>query len=716
MGSEPRGLLRGLVVAVILVTAGFGLPARAALMRDPAARSRVAILPVAPAAAAPSVESAATAPSSRPGPSVVAPLAGDVALPFPATHVGLRWRGAESDAVDVRWRGPGEWGPWQRLAVWDDAGDDHAGIVASGLVRPDPGATGLAVRWPATARDVEAVIIDAGPDPADGGYSAPASATTGGVGQRRVAGEKAAQPPVITRREWGANEGMRKGHPEFAPISKLVVHHTVTANNDPDPAQTVRAIYAYHTRSNGWNDIGYNFLVDQQGRIYEGRFARQYRPGEAPTGEDDAGRGVIGAHAKAVNPGTAGVAMLGDYSGGYQPPGPAVDALVRLLAWKAARHDIDPKGASPFTAVDGSRRSFPNIAGHRDVGDTGCPGGRLYDRLPEIRQRVAETIGQPAAPAPPPPPAPLPPLPPPVPAFPGFWSVAADGRIRSYGDAVPAGDLAGRPLGGAVVSLAGTPSGRGYWMLGADGGVFAFGDAPFAGAATGHLRSPAIRLEPTPTGKGYWVLSAAGEVAAFGDAAFFGQVFPLPFQAVGIAATPSGRGYWIATADARVLPFGDAVLHSLIGGPLADSASWTLAGAVAGAAQPGAGERSTASPAATVAIAASPDGKGYWLLAADGGVFSFGVPFHGSVPARQPYANAVELRVTDSGGGYYVAGRDGAVFAFGDGDRRRERPAGGVSVVDVAFRPTATRPASSSVVPDVRPGVPDVSPGRLPGS
>jgi hypothetical protein len=469
------------------------------------------------------------------------------------------------------------------------------------------------------------------------------------------------------------------------------VHHTVTQNNDPDPAQTVRAIYAYHTRGNGWNDIGYNFLVDQQGRVYEGRFARAYRPGEAPTGEDEAGRGVIGAHAKAVNPGTAGVALLGDYSGGFVPPAPAVDSLVRLLAWKAARHDIDPKGASPFTAVDGSPRSFPNIAGHRDVGDTGCPGGRLYERLPEIRQRVADTIGAPAAPPPPPPPAPLPvPAPPAVPEFPGFWSAGSDGRVRVFGDARPAGDLAGRKLAGPIVSLAATPGGHGYWMAGADGGVFAFGDAPFLGAPVGQFRSAAVRLEPTPSGKGYWVLSAGGEVAAFGDAAFRGQLFPLPLTAVGLASTPSGQGYWVATADAHVLAFGDAVLQTATGGAL------PAVGAAPGPPRPA---------APTVAIAASPDGKGYWLLARDGGVFSFGVPFHGSVPDRRPYTKAVTLRASDSGAGYYVAGGDGAVFAFGDADRRRERtPSAAEAVVDVAFRPTgAPRPPTPVVTPPAAP-------------
>ena len=152
-----------------------------------------------------------------------------------------------------------------------------------------------------------------------------------------------------------------------------------------------------------------------------------------------------------------------------------------------------------------------------------------------------------------------------MPEFPGFWAAAADGRIQAFGDVRSAGDLAGRQLGGPIVSLAATPAGRGYWMVGADGGVFAFGDAPFLGAPAGQLRSPAIHLEPTPTGKGYWVLSAAGEVFAFGDAPFRGQLFPLPVNAVGLAATPTGQGYWIATADAQVFAFGDAVLQAATG-------------------------------------------------------------------------------------------------------------------------------------------------------
>ncbi|MEW6474128.1 MAG: N-acetylmuramoyl-L-alanine amidase [Actinomycetota bacterium] len=680
MGSDRRTFLRSLVAVSVVAAGGFGRAARA-LGRAPSG-IRVAVLAVRPA------------PSAY-GAGGGALQLGEVGLPFPTTHVGLQWQGSEADLIEICWRVAGEWGAWRRLPIWDDAGDPDAGLVATGLVRPQPGAGRLGVRWSAGATDPQVVAIDAGVDPAppllpaadperiayrNGASSAQASRPAGAGRQarpRRVANRSEWQPEIITRAGWGADEGLRKGSPEFAPVSKLVVHHTVTENNDPDPAQTVRAIYAYHTRGNGWNDIGYNFLVDQQGRVYEGRFARRYGPGEAPTGEDERGRGVVGAHARGVNPGTVGVAVLGDYSGGVVPPGPALDGLVKALAWKAARHDIDPGGTAPFTARDGARRTFPNIAGHRDVDDTGCPGGRLYDRLPAIRQRVADTIGAPAAP-------PHPPLP----EFAGFWVANADGRIRAFGDVRSAGDLAGQTLGGPVVSLAATPAGHGYWMLGADGGVFAFGDAPFLGSSVGRLRSPAVHLEPTPTGKGYWVLSAAGEVVPFGDAALWGQLFPVPVNTVGLAATPTGRGYWIATADSRVFAFGDALLAGTAGSTLA-------AGGMEGA--------STRPSGPIVAIAASPDGQGYWLLGRDGGVFSFGVPFYGSVVERRPYEKAVDLRATDSGAGYYVTGSDGAVFAFGDADPRREQPAGGPdTVVDVAFRPTAGRPPAPAPGP---PGV-----------
>ena len=520
-----------------------------------------------------------------------------------------------------------------------------------------------------------------------------------------VNGSGPPQPEVITRQAWGADEGMRKGPIEFAPISKLVVHHTVTPNDDPDPAQTVRAVYAYHTRHNGWNDVGYNFLVDQQGRVYEGRFARPYGPGETPTGEDEAGRGVIGAHVKGNNPGTVGVAVLGDYSGGYVPPGPALDAVVRLLAWKAPATASTPRGrhrTPPPTVPAGRSPTSPATA---TSGATGCPGGRLYERLPEIRQRVADTIGGAPAPPPPPPPAPpVPPPPPPVPEFPGFWSAGAEGRVQAFGDARSAGDLGGRTarrphrLPGGHTDRPGVLDGRGRRRR-----------LRLRRRAVPRVRRPgsSVRRPCTssrrPPARATGCSPPAERSIPFGDAALPGPGVPLPVAAVGLAATPTGQGYWVATADAQVFAFGDAVLQAATG------ASPPAVGAGTGPPKPG---------APTVAIAASPDGKGYWLLARDGGVFSFGVPFHGSVADRQPYERAVSLEATSSGAGYYVAGGDGAVFAFGDADRRRERgPGGGETVVDVAFRPTGARPAVSAVsaapAPPAAPEPPKPAPAAM---
>ncbi|MDQ3943922.1 MAG: peptidoglycan recognition protein [Actinomycetota bacterium] len=636
--------LRSLLV-VVLVAAGAAVPAADGRVRPQASPTRLEALVAGPS---------------------------PVATPFPLSHVGVRWLGSEDALVEVRTGIPGSLGPWRPVAVAHDLGDEERGIRLSGLLRAD-GATVVQARARGAARKVEIVVIDA----ASGLRSSEATAAT--HERVDVVGGSAgpAQPEAVPRAAWGADEGMRTGTPEFARPAKLIVHHTVTPNDDPDPASTVRAIYAYHTRQNGWNDIGYNFLVDADGRIYEGRYARAYGPGETPTGEDTEGRGVTGAHARGFNPGSVGVALLGDFSGGAQPTGAAIDSLVRLLAWKAHRHGIDPHGAGAYTRSDGSQVAFPNLAGHRDVGQTACPGDRLYERLPEVRDRVAATMMIPA------PPTPLPPTPP-APPIPGFWTVTGDGRVQAHGDAPTAGDLAGAPLAAPVVAMATTPAGDGYWLAAADGGVFAFGDAPFLGAATGALSAPAVQLEPTPSGRGYWIVSSSGQVVPFGDATFLGATAPPSLggeapaapQAVeiaGLATTPSGHGYWLAATDGRVFAFGDAL-------PRGATPGQAVTGAV-GAVKPA---------APIVSIAAHPDGRGYWLLGADGGVFAVDTGFFGSLAGRKPPPEAVQLRVTRTGDGYYVAAGDGAVYAFGDADRRRELPGGDRGVVDLALRNVKT--------------------------
>jgi hypothetical protein len=174
---------------------------------------------------------------------------------------------------------------------------------------------------------------------------------------------------IISRAGWGANEDLRFNNgterwpPRYQPVEKVIVHHTVTQNNPPDPAASVRAIYYYHAVTQGWGDIGYNFLVDWQGRVYEGRYG---------------GENVVGAHALQYNRGSMGVALIGDFQT-VNAAQPALDSLVQLIKARAA--NVDPAGAGPF--VD---RSFlANICGHRDVLSTACPGDRLHARLPDIR-------------------------------------------------------------------------------------------------------------------------------------------------------------------------------------------------------------------------------------------------------------------------------------------------------------------------------------------
>jgi hypothetical protein len=203
-------------------------------------------------------------------------------------------------------------------------------------------------------------------------------------------------PGIISRSQWGADEMIRFDDAgdefwprEYFPLQKLVVHHTAGRNNDPDPAATVRAIYYYHAVARRWADIGYNYLIDEAGRIYEGRYARDFWNGATPSADNPAGLTVAGGHAKYHNAGSMGIALLGTFTS--QSPTPAARAaLVRLLAWAAAKYAIDPHGASTYVnPLTGVTRTTPNITGHRDYQATGCPGGVLYAQLPAIRNEVA---------------------------------------------------------------------------------------------------------------------------------------------------------------------------------------------------------------------------------------------------------------------------------------------------------------------------------------
>ena len=160
-------------------------------------------------------------------------------------------------------------------------------------------------------------------------------------------------PRIVTRAEWGAKESLRNGTPTYDDaVAKLVVHHTATPNGITDYAALCRGILAYET-STGYADVAYNWLIDPEGRIYEGRWAGAYADGQPHTGEH-AGRNVRGAHALGCNRDTIGIALIGNYEL-TRPTPEMMDALVSLLAWKCARWGIDPLGHGAYTSSVGTR-------------------------------------------------------------------------------------------------------------------------------------------------------------------------------------------------------------------------------------------------------------------------------------------------------------------------------------------------------------------------
>lgn len=222
-------------------------------------------------------------------------------------------------------------------------------------------------------------------------------------------------PKIITRSQWGANESYRfmadnNSEPdlaEFDPayiekfkdeltyskvitadssgnkykwplqypqkVKKFIIHHTATSGNLENPAQAIRDIYHYHALTRAWGDIGYNYIIDQKGNIYEGRYG---------------GEGVIGAHSGPGNNGSIGIAVLGNYENDKLPQA-VVDSIVSLVSAKSKIHGIDPDGYSGFRG-----EIMANIFGHRDIMPTSCPGKNLYEKIPIFGKLASQIVDE----------------------------------------------------------------------------------------------------------------------------------------------------------------------------------------------------------------------------------------------------------------------------------------------------------------------------------
>lgn len=336
--------------------------------------------------------------------------------------------------VQVRSKKDGVWGSWQK-ADYDPDGPD-AGSADGKRSRPgtmealvghvDLVQVRMTITGAAVPPDMKLAVIDPGtptstakerpaldtsrldPDPAsapDTMTAAPATysastAASGTTGQRSTATVSASEssesasgqsgdaeqavlaaaaytpkPQIYSRAQWGADERVREQTPpSYAEVHGGFVHHTVNAN-DYTAAEVpgiIRSIYAYHVKSRGWRDIGYNFLIDKFGRIWEGRYG----------GVD---RAVVGAHTENYNDYGFGVSAIGNFE--IAKPGSAiVQAEGALFAWKLSLYGVS---AAATNVAIGPRTFVSSIMGHRDTKSTACPGKYLYKKIPKIRKLAA---------------------------------------------------------------------------------------------------------------------------------------------------------------------------------------------------------------------------------------------------------------------------------------------------------------------------------------
>ena len=283
------------------------------------------------------------------------------------TLAGVHWRG--SGAVRFRTRSEaGRWSEWRRAAPEAEDGPDERS--------PEQRAQGWRLGNPWWVGDADRIQVRA-----RGSVTRVRAHLVWSPELRIPLRVPAAtvEPAIVPRASWGADERIRRGPPSYADgVRFAVVHHTAGENgySRSEAPAIVRGIQLFHVKGNGWNDIGYNFLVDRFGTIYEGRFG----------GVD---RDVVGAHAMGFNTGSVGVALLGTYED-TAPSAAAQDAIARIIAWRLDLDHVDPTAFVNFISGGSDRYAsdipvlLNGVSGHRDTGFTACPGDVLYGRLGTI--------------------------------------------------------------------------------------------------------------------------------------------------------------------------------------------------------------------------------------------------------------------------------------------------------------------------------------------
>jgi hypothetical protein len=354
----------------------------------------------------------------------------------------LSWRtpAGHGDArIRVRDASSGDWSAWVAMA------HDHGGAIRGTEPVWAGGADALQVRLSRRPLGLRAQFVNAtgSATPVARALTALRRAAHGalaaiaGTSARAQSGAGGGAPPIVPREAWGAEQcGPPRAAPSYGSVQAAFVHHTVDANEyaPQDSAAIVLAICRYHRVTKGWRDIGYNFLVDRYGVIFEGRAGGVEQP-------------VIGAQAQGYNGASTGVANIGTFGALAQTP-QAVEATARLLAWKLSLHGVPVQGQVTISSGGGASNryaagtpvTFERISGHRDADSTSCPGDALYGQLAQIRARAAE-LAPALAPS----------------AAAGAVTLDAADTTLDYPQAAQlsgrAADDAGAPLAGAPISI-----------------------------------------------------------------------------------------------------------------------------------------------------------------------------------------------------------------------------------------------------------------------
>jgi len=303
--------------------------------------------------------------------------------------VGVTWPSRPDSGrvvVKVRVQRNGVWSAWEQLPVEDEHGPDPA--IPEGQERSgtDPFWVGnangidasLTTQDGTTVSDAKVVLIQPGILATDANPPSSVAAT------QTDAQAPYPMPAIIGRRGWGADERLRShngaacARPKYtSTVQAAFVHHTADRNNYTRaqvPAM-IRAMYAYHVKSRGWCDLGYNFLVDKFGRTFEGRYGGMQLP-------------VLGAHTGAFNSNSFGVSLIGNFEK-TKPTRSMLEATARIIAWKL---DANYRSPQATVVLDGSR--LHTVSGHRDTKATACPGNDLYSQLGWLKQRADALMGR----------------------------------------------------------------------------------------------------------------------------------------------------------------------------------------------------------------------------------------------------------------------------------------------------------------------------------